>query len=40
LPLAFARASAVDPARSLLVGSSSAHKTLAATLGARYRGVV
>jgi aryl-alcohol dehydrogenase-like predicted oxidoreductase len=36
LPLAFARAHGVDPARSILVGVSSAHKTLATTLGARY----
>jgi aryl-alcohol dehydrogenase-like predicted oxidoreductase/predicted kinase len=36
LPLAFARAHGVDPARSLLVGSSPAHRTLATTLGARY----
>ena len=36
LPLAFARTHGVDPSRSLLVGSSSAHRTLATTLGARY----
>jgi aryl-alcohol dehydrogenase-like predicted oxidoreductase/predicted kinase len=36
LPLAFARAHGVDPARSTLVGTSAAHKTLAATLGARF----
>ena len=36
LPLAFARAHGVDPARSILVGTSSAHRTLATTLGARY----
>jgi aryl-alcohol dehydrogenase-like predicted oxidoreductase len=36
LHLAFARAHGVDPARSTLVGSSSAHRTLATTLGARY----
>ena len=36
LPLAFARAHGVDPARSVLVGTSSAHRTLATTLGARY----
>ena len=36
LPLAFARAHGVDPARSLLVGTVPAHKTLAAALGARY----
>jgi hypothetical protein len=39
LPLAFARAHGVDPARSLLVGTSPAHRTLAATLGARYLAV-
>ena len=37
LPLAFARAHGVDPSRSLLVGTGPAHRTLAATLGARYR---
>jgi aryl-alcohol dehydrogenase-like predicted oxidoreductase/predicted kinase len=36
LPLAFARAHAVDPARSTLLGTSPAHRTLATTLGARY----
>jgi aryl-alcohol dehydrogenase-like predicted oxidoreductase len=36
LPLLFARAHDLDPARSLLVGVSRAHETLAATLGARY----
>jgi diketogulonate reductase-like aldo/keto reductase len=36
LPLAFARAHAADPSRSFLIGVSSAHRTLAATLGARY----
>jgi hypothetical protein len=36
LPLAFARAHGVDPARSALVGISTAHRTLAATLGARF----
>jgi hypothetical protein len=36
LPLAFARVHGVDPARSTLVGTSAAHRTLAATLGARY----
>jgi aryl-alcohol dehydrogenase-like predicted oxidoreductase/predicted kinase len=36
LPLAFARAHGVDPARSLLIGTGPAHRTLAATLGARY----
>ena len=36
LPLAFARAHGVDPSRSILVGTSPAHRTLATTLGARY----
>jgi len=36
LPLAFAHAHAVDPARSFLIGRSTAHRTLAATLGCRY----
>ena len=36
LPLAFARAHGIDPARSTLVGSGPAHRTLAKTLGARY----
>ena len=35
LLLQFARAHDVDPSRSTLVGTSSAHRTLAATLGAR-----
>jgi AAA domain len=35
LPLAFARSHGVDPARSLLVGVSPAHRTLATALGAR-----
>jgi aryl-alcohol dehydrogenase-like predicted oxidoreductase len=35
LPLAYARAHGVDPARSLLVGTSPAHRTLATALGAR-----
>jgi aryl-alcohol dehydrogenase-like predicted oxidoreductase len=35
LPLAFAHAHALDPARCTLVGTSPAHRTLAATLGAR-----
>ena len=39
LPLAFARANSVDPARSVLVGTGPAHRTLATTLGARYVGV-
>jgi diketogulonate reductase-like aldo/keto reductase len=36
LPLAFARAHGVDPSRSILVGTSTAHRTLATTLGAHY----
>ena len=36
LPLAFARKHGVDPARSILVGSSTAHRTLAKVLGARF----
>ena len=36
LPLAFARRHGVDTARSLLVGSSPAHRTLAETLRAAY----
>jgi hypothetical protein len=36
LPLAFARAHDIDPARSIVVGCSTAHRTLATTLGARY----
>jgi predicted kinase len=36
LPLAFARAHGIDPARSILIGTSSAHRTLATTLGACY----
>jgi aryl-alcohol dehydrogenase-like predicted oxidoreductase len=36
LPLAFARAHGVEPARSILVGTGPAHRTLATTLGARY----
>ena len=36
LPLAFARAHGVDPSRSVLIGASPAHRTLATTLGARY----
>jgi aryl-alcohol dehydrogenase-like predicted oxidoreductase len=35
LPLAFARAHGIDPARSILLGTSTAHRTLATTLGAR-----
>jgi aryl-alcohol dehydrogenase-like predicted oxidoreductase/predicted kinase len=36
LPLAFAAAHGVDPARSLLVGTGPAHRTMASALGARY----
>ena len=36
LPLAFARAHGVEPSRSVLVGVSAAHRTLATTLGARF----
>ncbi len=36
LPVAFARVHEIDPARSILIGISPAHRTLAATLGARY----
>jgi hypothetical protein len=36
LPLAFARANDLEPSRSILVGAGPAHRTLAATLGARY----
>jgi histidinol phosphatase-like enzyme len=36
LPLAFARAHQVDPARSILIGAGPAHRTLATALGARY----
>jgi aryl-alcohol dehydrogenase-like predicted oxidoreductase len=36
LPLAFAHAHGVDPARSTLIGTSPAHRTLATSLGARY----
>jgi aryl-alcohol dehydrogenase-like predicted oxidoreductase len=36
LPLAFARAHGIDPARSVVIGSRPAHRTLANTLGARY----
>ena len=36
LPLAFARAHDVDPSRSVLVGTSPAHRTLATTLGAHF----
>jgi aryl-alcohol dehydrogenase-like predicted oxidoreductase len=36
LPLAFAHAHSVDPSRSILIGCSPAHRTLASTLGAHY----
>ena len=36
LPLAFAHAHSIDPTQSILVGCSPTHRTLAATLGARY----
>ena len=36
LILAFARVHGVDPGRSVLVGTSPAHRTLATTLGARF----
>jgi aryl-alcohol dehydrogenase-like predicted oxidoreductase len=36
LPLVFARAHGIDLSRSTLIGSGPAHRTLAATLGARY----
>jgi hypothetical protein len=36
LILAFARTAALDPARSTLLGTGPAHRTLATTLGARY----
>jgi aryl-alcohol dehydrogenase-like predicted oxidoreductase/predicted kinase len=36
LPLAFARAQHVDPTRSIVIGVSPAHRTLANALGARY----
>jgi len=36
LPMALARAHGVELSRSVLVGVSAAHRTLAATLGARY----
>ena len=34
--IAFARRHEVDPARSVLIGSRPAHRTLAATVGARF----
>jgi adenylate kinase family enzyme len=36
LPLAFARRHGIDPSRSVLVGVSATHRTLATTLGARF----
>jgi hypothetical protein len=39
LPLAFARAHGVAPTRSILVGASPAHRTLAGALGAGYLAV-
>jgi aryl-alcohol dehydrogenase-like predicted oxidoreductase/predicted kinase len=36
LPLAYAREQRIDPSRSILIGTSPAHRTLATTLGARY----
>jgi hypothetical protein len=36
LPLAFARQHAADPERSILIGTTPTHHTLAASLGARY----
>jgi hypothetical protein len=36
LPLAFAHAHGVDPAQSILIGASPAHRTLATTLGSHY----
>jgi aryl-alcohol dehydrogenase-like predicted oxidoreductase len=36
LPLAFARSHGVDPARSTLIGTGPAHRTLATALGARH----
>jgi aryl-alcohol dehydrogenase-like predicted oxidoreductase len=39
LPLTFARRAGVDPARSVLIGVSPAHRTLAAALGSTYVGV-
>jgi hypothetical protein len=36
LLLAFSRRHGVDPARSTLIGASSAHRTLATTLGGRF----
>ncbi len=39
LALAFARAHRIEPSRSVLIGCSPAHRTLANTLGAQYVGV-
>ena len=39
MPLAFAHAYGLDPARCTLIGTSAAHRTLAAALGARYVGL-
>ena len=39
LPLAFARAHGLDPARSVLIGTGPAHRNLAAALGARFLAV-
>jgi aryl-alcohol dehydrogenase-like predicted oxidoreductase len=39
LPLAFARAHDLDPARSVLIGTGPAHRNLAGALGARYVGL-
>ena len=39
LALAFARKHGIEPARSILIGSRPAHRTLAATLGATYLAV-
>jgi aryl-alcohol dehydrogenase-like predicted oxidoreductase len=36
LPLAFAREHGVEPSASMLIGAGPAHRTLAASLGARY----
>jgi predicted kinase len=36
LPLAFARAHGLDPARSILIGARPAHRQLAGAMGARY----
>ena len=36
LPLAFAHSHAADPERSILIGTTPTHRTLATSLGARY----